>query len=52
MHKLRLHLKLTKIWNDNNDKAGKRPETVTLQIKNGNSIVEYNSSHIFAGIGK
>ena len=30
----------TKVWNDNNDKAGKRPESVTLQIKNGNSIVE------------
>ena len=28
-----------KVWDDNNDAAGKRPESITLQIKNGNTVV-------------
>ena len=28
-----------KIWNDNNDIAGKRPESTTLQVKNGDEVV-------------
>ena len=29
----------TKVWNDNNNKAGKRPTQVTLQILNGTEVV-------------
>ena len=30
---------ITKIWDDNNDKAKKRPESVTVQVKNGEEVV-------------
>ena len=30
---------VTKIWDDNNDKAKKRPESVTVQVKNGEEVV-------------
>lgn len=30
---------VTKIWDDNNNIAGKRPTSVTLQVKNGDEIV-------------
>ena len=32
-------IKATKVWEDNNDEAKKRPENVTLQIKNGENVV-------------
>ena len=31
---------VTKTWNDNNNANGKRPESIKLQIKNGNTIVK------------
>ncbi|MCI8444643.1 MAG: Cna B-type domain-containing protein [Clostridia bacterium] len=31
---------ITKVWNDNNDGAKKRPESVMLQVKNGTTKVE------------
>lgn len=30
---------VTKIWDDNDDKAQKRPESVTVQVKNGEEVV-------------
>ena len=30
---------ITKIWDDNSNRAGKRPPSVTLQVKNGNQVV-------------
>ena len=34
-----INVTVTKVWNDNNNSAGKRPESVTLQLKNGNEVV-------------
>ena len=31
---------ITKIWNDNNNEAEKRPESIKLQLKNGNSTIK------------
>ena len=31
---------IKKVWNDNNNKAGKRPEKLTVTLKNGNTTVE------------
>lgn len=33
-------LPVSKIWNDNNNAAGKRPSNITVQLKNGSTIVE------------
>ena len=30
----------TKVWNDNNNENGKRPESIKLQVKNGNTVVK------------
>src|SRR5699024_5247813 len=30
---------ITKIWEDNNNEAEKRPESIKLQLKNGNSTI-------------
>ncbi|MDO4282217.1 MAG: Cna B-type domain-containing protein [Clostridia bacterium] len=35
----KMNLEVIKIWDDNDDKAGKRPESVTLQIKRNGIIV-------------
>ena len=32
-------VRAAKVWNDENNKAGKRPESVTIQVKNGESVV-------------
>ena len=43
---------VTKVWNDSNDKAGKRPESIKLQLKNGNATVkeqEVNVSNAVSG---
>ncbi|MDO4283562.1 MAG: Cna B-type domain-containing protein [Clostridia bacterium] len=29
----------TKVWNDNNNESGKRPESITLQVKVGDTVV-------------
>ncbi len=34
-----IEILVTKIWDDNNNEAGKRPVNVTLQVKNGNEVV-------------
>ena len=34
-----IEIPVTKIWDDNNNEAGKRPTSVTLQVKNGNEVV-------------
>ena len=34
-----IEIPVTKIWDDNNNEAGKRPVNVTLQVKNGNEVV-------------
>ena len=34
-----IEILVTKIWDDNNNEAGKRPTSVTLQVKNGNEVV-------------
>ena len=34
-----INVTVTKVWNDNNNSAGKRPESVTLQVKNGEEVV-------------
>ena len=34
-----VNIRVTKVWDDNDNLAGKRPQNVTLQIKNGNSVV-------------
>ena len=34
-----LTIPVTKIWDDNNDMAQKRPESVTVQVKNGEKVV-------------
>ena len=34
-----IEILVTKIWDDNNNEAGKRPVSVTLQVKNGNEVV-------------
>ena len=31
---------VTKVWNDNNNEAQKRPESINLQLKNGNETVK------------
>ena len=31
---------VTKIWNDNNNEKGKRPESIKLQVKNGSTVVK------------
>ena len=31
---------VTKIWNDNNNANGKRPESIKLQVKNGSTVVK------------
>ena len=31
---------ITKVWNDNNNEAEKRPESIKLQLKNGNEVVK------------
>ena len=31
---------VTKVWDDNNDEAQKRPASINLQLKNGNAIVK------------
>ena len=48
-----------KIWEDNNNKEGKRPNTVTIQIKKGRNLVEEaevsnkeNWKHTFKGLQK
>ena len=30
---------VTKVWEDNNDEAKKRPESINIQLKNGNQVV-------------
>ena len=43
---------VTKVWNDNNDEAEKRPESINLQLKNGNTTVkeqEVNVSNAVSG---
>ena len=43
---------VTKIWDDNNNEAGKRPESIKLQLKNGSSTIkeqEITSSNAVAG---
>ena len=43
---------VTKVWNDNNDEAEKRPESINLQLKNGNATVkeqEVNVSNAVSG---
>ena len=35
----KVEIPVTKIWDDNNDEAKKRPASVTLQVKNGTKIV-------------
>ncbi len=39
----RINVEVVKIWNDNNNEAGKRPDSVTLQVKDGERVV---ASHI------
>ena len=34
-----INVTVTKVWNDNNNSAGKRAESVTLQVKNGEEVV-------------
>ena len=34
-----INITVTKVWDDNSNSAGKRPESVTLQVKNGNEVV-------------
>ena len=31
---------ISKVWNDNNDTNGKRPESITLQVKDGEHVVK------------
>ena len=31
---------VTKVWNDNNDETQKRPESIKLQLKNGNDMIK------------
>ena len=41
-----------KVWNDNNNEAGKRPESIKLQLKSGNAVVkeqEVNSTNEVEG---
>ncbi len=38
--KSRIPITAKKIWCDDNNKAGKRPDSVTLQIKDGDKVVE------------
>ena len=40
VNKVYTNITATKIWDDNNNTAGKRPTNVTLQVKNGDTIVE------------
>ena len=43
---------VTKVWDDNNDEAQKRPVSINLQLKNGNAIVkeqEVNVSNAVSG---
>ena len=35
----KIEVKVSKVWDDNDDKAGKRPDSVTLQIKNGDTVI-------------
>ena len=35
----KISIPVTKVWDDNNNIAGKRPVSVTLQVKNGNSVI-------------
>ncbi len=35
----KINVTVTKVWDDNSDSAGKRPESVTLQVKNGDVVV-------------
>ncbi len=40
---------VTKVWNDKNNEAGKRPESIKLQLKNGNNMIkeqEVNVSNV------
>ena len=34
-----VNVTVTKVWDDNSNSAGKRPESVTLQVKNGEEVV-------------
>ena len=36
-------LQLTKIWEDNNNQDGKRPDSITIGIKEGNDIIVYRT---------
>ena len=43
---------VTKVWDDNHDEAQKRPESINLQLKNGNTIVKeqvVNASNAVSG---
>ena len=43
---------VTKVWDDNDDEAEKRPESINLQLKNGNTTVkeqEVNESNAVSG---
>ena len=49
-----IDIEVKKIWDDNENKAGKRPTSITLQIKNGDKVVseevvseEYEWKHVF-----
>ena len=35
-----VEITITKVWEDNNNEAQKRPESIKLQLKNGNEVVE------------
>ena len=35
----KVNVTVTKVWDDNSNSAGKRPESVTLQVKNGEEVV-------------
>ena len=34
---------VTKVWNDNNDSANKRPSSITVKLMNGNEVVDEKS---------
>ena len=36
----KINVTVTKVWNDNNNVNGKRPESIMLQVKNGQMLVE------------
>ena len=46
---------VSKVWNDNNDENGKRPESIKLQVKDGDHVVKeevVNGQHTFTDLPK